>query len=50
MNLAQLHQFRKVAAEGNWKAIEDLFNQSVQLKQMHIRVGFVSTQKAACVR
>lgn len=38
MNLAQLHQFRKVAAEGNWKAIEDLFNQSVQLKQMHIRV------------
>lgn len=38
MNLNQLHTFRQVAADGNWKAIEDLFNESVQLKQMHIRV------------
>ncbi|MFM8850088.1 MAG: hypothetical protein ACKOE5_06815, partial [Cytophagales bacterium] len=44
MNLAQLHQFRQVAADGNWKTIEDVFNQSVQLKQMHIRVD-LSKQK-----
>lgn len=50
MNLAQLHQFRKVAAEGNWKAIEDLFNQSVQLKQMHIRVDLSQHKRPAAER
>ncbi|MFM7856796.1 MAG: PaaI family thioesterase [Flammeovirgaceae bacterium] len=44
MTLAQLHQFRQVAADGNWKAIENIFNQSVQLRQMHIRVD-LSKQK-----
>jgi acyl-coenzyme A thioesterase PaaI-like protein len=38
VNLNQLHTFRQVAADGNWKAIENLFNESLQLKQMHIRV------------
>ncbi|MFM8913670.1 MAG: PaaI family thioesterase [Flammeovirgaceae bacterium] len=44
MNLAQLHKFREVAAAGNWQAIEYLFNQSVQLKQMHIRVDLSKEQ------
>ena len=48
MNLNQLHTFRQVAANGNWKAIEDLFNESVQLKQMHIRVD-LSTSKLPLV-
>jgi acyl-coenzyme A thioesterase PaaI-like protein len=48
MNLNQLHTFRQVAANGNWKAIEDLFNESVQLKQMHIRVD-LSTSKLPMV-
>lgn len=48
MNLNQLHTFRQVAADGNWKAIEDLFNESVQLKQMHIRVD-LSTSKLPMV-
>lgn len=48
MNLNQLHTFRQVAADGNWKAIEDLFNESVQLKQMHIRVD-LSTSKLPLV-
>lgn len=48
MNLNQLHTFRQVAANGNWKTIEDLFNESVQLKQMHIRVD-LSTSKLPMV-
>ncbi len=47
MNLAQLHTFRQVGANGNWKGIEDLFNQSVQLRQMHIRVDLA---KERCPR
>lgn len=48
MNLNQLHTFRQVAADGNWKEIENFFNASVQLKQMHIRAD-LSTPKSPLV-
>jgi uncharacterized protein (TIGR00369 family) len=38
MSLIHLHKLRQVAADGNWKEIENFFNESAQLKQMHIRV------------
>jgi uncharacterized protein (TIGR00369 family) len=38
MSLAQLHKLRQVAMDGNWQEIERFFNNSAQLKQMHIRV------------
>lgn len=42
MSLSQLHKLRKVAAEGNVKEIENFFNSSSQLKQMHIRIDLSS--------
>jgi acyl-coenzyme A thioesterase PaaI-like protein len=38
MSLIHLHKLRQVAMDGNWKEIENFFNESAQLKQMHIRV------------
>jgi uncharacterized protein (TIGR00369 family) len=38
MSLSQLHTLRQVAIEGNFKEIENFFNSSAQLKQMHIRI------------
>lgn len=38
MSLSQLHKLRQVAIDGNYKAIEDFFNASAQLKQMDIRI------------
>jgi acyl-coenzyme A thioesterase PaaI-like protein len=38
MSLSQLHKLRQVAMEGNFKEIENFFNSSAQLQQMHIRI------------
>ena len=38
MSLIHLHKLRQVAMNGNFKEIENFFNASTQLKQMHIRV------------
>ena len=38
MSLSQLHQLRQVAIDGNYIEIENFFNASVQLKQMHLRI------------
>lgn len=34
MNLTELYRFRNLAIAGKWKEVENLFNQSVQLRQM----------------
>jgi uncharacterized protein (TIGR00369 family) len=38
MSLSQLYKLRQIAMEGNFKEIENFFNSSAQLRQMHIRV------------
>ena len=38
MSLSQLHKLKQVVMEGNYKAIEDFFNASAQLKKMNIRI------------
>ncbi len=38
MSLSKLHTLREVARCGNFSEIENFFNASAQLKQMHIRV------------
>ena len=38
MSLSQLHQLRQVVIDGNYIEIENFFNASVQLKQMHLRI------------
>ncbi len=42
MSLTQLHKLRQVAIDGNFKEIENFFNSSPQLKQMHIRVDLAN--------
>ncbi|MCX8490465.1 MAG: hypothetical protein ORN54_05305 [Cyclobacteriaceae bacterium] len=38
MSLSRLHKLKQVVKDGNFKEIENFFNTSVQLQQMHIRV------------
>jgi acyl-coenzyme A thioesterase PaaI-like protein len=38
MSLARLHTLRQIAMDGNFKEIENFFNASAQLRQMHIRI------------
>jgi uncharacterized protein (TIGR00369 family) len=42
MSLTQLHKLRQVAIDGNFKEIENFFNASAQLRQMHIRVDLAN--------
>ena len=45
MSLSQLHQLRQVAIDGNYIEIENFFNASVQLKQMHLRIDLSNPAK-----